>query len=426
MGPKPVPKGAAGASKKTEQKKKEKVIEDKTFGLKNKKGAKMQKFVQQVQTQVKYGHQSARKMEELKKLQQDKKDIKKIELKELNEIFRPVIVQKVEKGTDPKSVVCAFFKQGQCTKGDRCKFSHDLTAERRAEKRSMYVDMRDEGTDGMDDWDEEKLKEVVEMKHGEADQGKIKTDIICKYFLDAVENSKYGWFWECPNGIKCHYRHALPPGFVLKKDRKKEGRDDGNDLTLEDLIEKERAALGKNLTRVTLETFLAWKKRKRQEKKQAKYKDSERKKAEYKAGRNTGISGREMFTFNPDLAVGDQMDEGDEAFDTSNLKSEDTPDDTDADVKVMEIRDDMWALEEDGEASDEEELSKRSCESPEDEENGEPQAKATGGGDDQVDSVPIDEDLFAEDDEDLQELEEQMEGMDLSQQPHNGYSVLHS
>ncbi len=41
---------------------------------------------------------------------------------------------------------------------------------------------------------------------------------ICKYFLDAVENSKYGWFWQCPNGGKnCMYRHALPPGFVLKK-----------------------------------------------------------------------------------------------------------------------------------------------------------------------------------------------------------------
>ena len=35
-------------SKKTENKQKEKVIEDKTFGLKNKKGAKQQKFIQQV------------------------------------------------------------------------------------------------------------------------------------------------------------------------------------------------------------------------------------------------------------------------------------------------------------------------------------------------------------------------------------------
>ena len=23
---------------------------------------------------------------------------------------------------------------------------------------------------------------------------------MCKYFVEAIENAKYGWFWECPNG----------------------------------------------------------------------------------------------------------------------------------------------------------------------------------------------------------------------------------
>ena len=46
-------------------------------------------------------------------------------------------------GADPKSVVCAFFKQGQCSKGDKCKFSHDITLDRKGEKRSIYVDARD-------------------------------------------------------------------------------------------------------------------------------------------------------------------------------------------------------------------------------------------------------------------------------------------
>lgn len=41
-------------------------------------------------------------------------------------------------------MLCAFFKQGQCTKGDKCKFSHDLTIERKCEKRSVYVDERDD------------------------------------------------------------------------------------------------------------------------------------------------------------------------------------------------------------------------------------------------------------------------------------------
>ena len=60
---------------------------------------------------------------------------------------------------------------------------------------------------------------------------------ICKHFLEAVENSKYGWFWNCPNGPKCIYRHALPPGFVLKKDQKKEEKEE--QISLEDLIERE-------------------------------------------------------------------------------------------------------------------------------------------------------------------------------------------
>lgn len=67
---------------------------------------------------------------------------------------------------------------------------------------------------------------------------------ICKHFLEAVEKSKYGWFWECPSGQKCIYRHALPPGFVLKKDQKKDDKKD--EISLEDLIEKERANLGPN------------------------------------------------------------------------------------------------------------------------------------------------------------------------------------
>ena len=50
-------------------------------------------------------------------------------------------------GADPKSVLCEFFKQGLCTKGDKCKFSHDLNLERKSEKRSMYVDMRDGAED---------------------------------------------------------------------------------------------------------------------------------------------------------------------------------------------------------------------------------------------------------------------------------------
>nr|CAG4650431.1 EOG090X0C5B [Sida crystallina] len=330
------PKQSSGASKKVELKKKEKIIEDKTFGLKNKKGAKNQKFIQQVSQQVKCGGTvNAKKLEEEKKLAKEKKEAEEKAKKEMANLFKPV--QKVEKGADPKSILCAFFKQGSCTKGDKCKFSHNLEIERKAEKRSLYVDVREDGGEEgtSEDWSEEKLKEVIHKKHAEADK-KVKTEIICKYFLNAVEKNKYGWFWECQSGASCIYRHALPPGFVLKKDKKKEDKKD--EISLEELIERERAALGNNQTKVTLESFLAWKKRKLRERDDAKSKETDRKKAEYKAGRSVGLSGREMFTFNPDLAADDAFEEGDEAFDTSNLpKEEDDLDDLEDDLEDLDI-----------------------------------------------------------------------------------------
>ena len=45
---------------------------------------------------------------------------------EQKKLFKPVIKeQKVDAGVDPKSIFCAFFKQGLCKKGAKCKFSHD-------------------------------------------------------------------------------------------------------------------------------------------------------------------------------------------------------------------------------------------------------------------------------------------------------------
>ncbi|KAK7867739.1 hypothetical protein R5R35_002243 [Gryllus longicercus] len=388
----------AQPSKKTIEKKKEKVIEDKTFGLKNKKGAKQQRFIQQVQNQVK-NTGSTKKGDVEKKLEKEKK-IK--EQKEMNLLFRPVASQKVEKGTDPKSVLCAFFKQGQCTKGDRCKFSHDLSLERKSEKRSMYFDMRDENEETMENWDEEKLKEVVEKKHGEADKKRPPTDIICKYFLDAVEKSKYGWFWSCPNGANCIYRHALPPGFVLKKDKKKDEKRE--EISLEDLIERERAALGSTLTKITLETFIAWKKRKLKEKKEAALREEEKKRNDYKAGKQIGFSGREMFFFNPDLAAADQYEDGDEAFDSYNFQEED--EESEENIRYREIQLDileMEAQEVDGSGTQatEDRLKSSAVNNDCNQVNGDETASA----------VPINENLFLDDE--LDDLEEDIDDLSL-------------
>lgn len=62
--------------------------------MKNKKGAKQQRFIQQVQHQVKSGG-NVKKTEDLKKLEKEKK-LK--DQKEMNLLFKPVATQKVEKG----------------------------------------------------------------------------------------------------------------------------------------------------------------------------------------------------------------------------------------------------------------------------------------------------------------------------------------
>lgn len=394
----PPKKPANKESKKTVEKKKEKVIEDKTFGLKNKKGAKTQKFIQQVQKQV---QGNANKSEPPKP---SKKEVKKKELEELNAIFRPIVTQKVAKGVDPKSVLCAFFKQGQCTKGDKCKFSHDLKVEKRSEKKSVYVDMRDEKDGGMENWDEQTLRDAVEKKHGAANKTKPPTDIICKFFLEALENNKYGWFWECPNGgVKCHYRHALPPGFVLQKDKKK--ADNKPSIAMEELVEVERSKLSHDLPKLTLESFLQWKKRKIEEKKAMVAKEEAQKKAEFKAGRNIGLSGRDMFTFNPELAQDSAYDDDEAAFDDYARDEED--EEVAGTVRELKL-DDLASLAQEATESGTQVTDKRTFQTDIVEEHSEPIPGTTG--DDKAEGDDVD--LSALSGKDVDKL---MENLDISE-----------
>uniref|UniRef100_A0A673L0T5 Zinc finger CCCH domain-containing protein 15 n=1 Tax=Sinocyclocheilus rhinocerous TaxID=307959 RepID=A0A673L0T5_9TELE len=410
MPPKKPPQAAG--NKKTQEKKKEKIIEDKTFGLKNKKGAKQQKFIKAVTQQVKYGQQTPRQLAAAEAEKNKKKDDKKKELSELNELFKPVVAaQKVSKGVDPKSVLCAFFKQGQCTKGDKCKFSHDLTLERKCEKRSVYVDGRDDELekDTMENWDEKKLEEVVNKKHGEAEKKKAKTQIVCKYFLDAIENNKYGWFWVCPGGgDNCMYRHALPVGFVLKKDKKKEETNE-EEISLEDLIETERSTLGANVTRITLETFLAWKKMKRQEKLAKAEQDMERKKADFKAGRAFGVSGREVFEFRPELV------DDDDNYEVQDIDiARFIPKEVDNAGITVASADRFTARAPPTNETDDNKLSEASGGAVENGEHSEDQTLEDGETNEEVsEAVPVDENLFTG--EDLDELEEELNTLDLDE-----------
>jgi hypothetical protein len=55
-----------------------------------------------------------------------------------------------------------------------------------------------------------------------------------------VEKKQYGWFWSCPNGGKdCHYRHALPPGYVLKSQMKALLEEEADKIPIEEEIENQ-------------------------------------------------------------------------------------------------------------------------------------------------------------------------------------------
>ncbi|AET40118.1 translation machinery-associated protein TMA46 Ecym_5360 [Eremothecium cymbalariae DBVPG len=237
--------------------KKKKDNVDKTFGMKNKnKSTKVQKYIKQVQAQ------SDPMKDDLKRKKLEQKKLKEAAEAERRALFNPVD-QKIKAGVDAKTVLCALFKLGNCNKGARCRFSHDLNVGRRMEKKDLYQDARAEKEgDTMDKWDEEKLRKVISSKHGNP---RTTTDKVCKYFIEAVENGKYGWFWICPNdGDKCMYKHALPEGFVLKtKEQKRlerETLENQPKITLEEFIETEREKLDKsNLTPITIKKFAEWK-----------------------------------------------------------------------------------------------------------------------------------------------------------------------
>jgi len=374
-------------SKKAENKAKDRTIEDKTFGLKNKKGSKQQKFIQQVEKQVQCGGNPERlkKMAEMEAAKKKKLADQKEE-EEIKALFKAVSTQKVEKGADPKTVFCQFFKQGLCKKGDKCKFSHDPDIERKAAKKNLYEDT---DKDEIEDMTEEQLAEMIAKKH--SSEVTNATAIVCKNFVEAVENNKYGWFWECPNGGKnCKYKHALPPGFVLKKDKKK-ADDAESTITIEDLIEKERAALSSNnLTKVTLQTFVAWKKKKLKEKALAEKQEEQKRRNDMRSGKMGGLSGRDMFIFDPKMIGDAEEDDEGEEFDLSKMDKEDGEEDDG--VRVHEIKFDEFGIMDDG--MDDSTATTLAA------------AKEQDGA---AASVDIDEDLF--DDEDLDDLEDDLDAM---------------
>ena len=130
MGPK---KGGDQPSKKTETKKKEKIIDDKTFGLKNKNKSKtVQNFIKSVENTVKNGGRSAQALfNEEMAMKAEKKRLKEEEafLASLSNTAKIIKDGNQSDDEGKKHIICEGYKEGFCEYGDKCKFSHDLNLE---------------------------------------------------------------------------------------------------------------------------------------------------------------------------------------------------------------------------------------------------------------------------------------------------------
>ncbi|KAL2953412.1 hypothetical protein AAZX31_19G163100 [Glycine max] len=136
--------------------KKQKIVEDKTFGLKNKNRSKnVQKYVQNLKQYVQPKLDPS-------KLTAKKKKEEKAKDKELNDLFKIAVSQ-------PKVLILSPY----CERG----------------KIDLYSDKCDEET--MEDWDQDTLEKVVESKKTEYNQNKP-TDMVCTFWTQWRRSNMVG------------------------------------------------------------------------------------------------------------------------------------------------------------------------------------------------------------------------------------------
>ena len=287
-----------------------KLVEDKTFGMKNKnKSKKVQDYITNVEKAAKNSvgkdlfdddraKFQAKKAAEKKQAEEDflmgggsqynklQREAKKAADKKKKEEDAARLAAEAEpkEEIDPKTILCQDFMKGMCMQGDNCKFSHDDSKARKSAKLSLYQDAR-EKTQGF----------------------KFQTEKVCPHFLDAVEHSKFGYFWVCPNGgDKCVFRHCLPFGFIIKREINRDGEvQEELDIAEQIEIERQRLDISK-CTPVTEERLKEWMdKRKRQRDAEI---EAERQESLKKSG-NKGpvlLSGRSLFQLDPSLFKDDE------------------------------------------------------------------------------------------------------------------------
>lgn len=237
-----------------------KLVEDQLFGMKNKgKSAKLKKLASSLEASYLKG--KPQKVE------------KKVE-EPVYEAYE--VLQKVPVGVDPSTILCINFKANKkCSRGDSCKFSHDLTKKTTVPAaKGVYA----------------------EKKETEAEKEKP----VCKYYIDALKTGKHNPKWVCPNGNACLGKHSPPEGYILKEEA-----EEINAITQEELLEEKRANLPKVQTKMTEEKYREWKAKRELAKVEEKQEEDKIREGNIRLGKILP-SGKDLFVYNSKVFVDDE------------------------------------------------------------------------------------------------------------------------
>eukprot|EP00933_Yihiella_yeosuensis_P003811 TRINITY_DN10713_c0_g1_i1.p1 TRINITY_DN10713_c0_g1~~TRINITY_DN10713_c0_g1_i1.p1 ORF type:complete len:361 (-),score=143.62 TRINITY_DN10713_c0_g1_i1:168-1250(-) len=299
---------------KAEQKQREKVAVDKTFGMKNKnKSKQVQKYIKSIQNNATGAPKGGKEEAERKAREEKQKDVQKAAL--MNSLFN-MATDKRGRAYDPVAKKKAKEAEEEAiASGKKLK---DEVKKEIIEGLANTIRMTNQKGVRMSEIGGHAIIQALKTKHADV----FKT-IQLLLFIKA--NDKVFWMDEDD-------AESTNPIIRCKEDVDAEVAPD--ERPIEEILEERRAALPPGGTPVTEESFQAWK-IKKEEERLAKVEEErlEKEKSSKKGGDKSktliGMSGRDLFTYDASLFVDDEGAVGADLYD----EREEVEDDDENEIK---------------------------------------------------------------------------------------------